>query len=205
NRLTSAEAYTTGGPTNYKYRQQWMYDEIGNILQMNDRITSEQAYQVPAPSIEELVKFNGANADMQLISFAQQGEEPETPTLTEPATPAETPTITFTPSKTPVLTNTPGTVTSTFTPTITPWSGVDMYTVSMLHMDGVDGATTFIDETGKAWTTHGNAQIDTEQYQFNGASALFDGTGDYIRTPSHGNFNFGNGNFTIDAWVRLNS
>src|SRR5690606_9126127 len=34
NRLTSAEAYTTGGPTNYKYRQQWMYDEVGNILQM---------------------------------------------------------------------------------------------------------------------------------------------------------------------------
>ncbi len=74
---------------------------------------------------------------------------------------------------------------------------------ALLHMDGEDGATTFPDMTGKAWTAVGSAQIDTGQSVFGGASALFAGDGgDYITTPDHEDFNFGALDFTIDFRAR---
>jgi hypothetical protein len=81
----------------------------------------------------------------------------------------------------------------------------DSYTVSLLHFDGADAGTVFTDESGKAWTTYGNAQIDTAQYVFGGASGLFDGTLDRISTPDHADFNFAGGDFTIDGWARSNN
>lgn len=77
--------------------------------------------------------------------------------------------------------------------------------VSLLHFDGADGSTTFTDQTGKTWTAAGNAQIDTAQSQFGGASGLFDGAGDYISTPNHADWDFGSGDFTIECFVRRNS
>lgn len=80
----------------------------------------------------------------------------------------------------------------------------DSYTVALLHMNGSDASTTFTDESGKTWTATGNAQIDTAQSKFGGASGLFDGTGDYISTSDHADFDFP-GDFTIDFWLRLSS
>jgi len=54
-------------------------------------------------------------------------------------------------------------------------------------------------------TAYGNAQIDTAQSKFGGASGLFDGAGDYLSTPDSEDWNFGSGDFTIDFWVRFNS
>lgn len=81
----------------------------------------------------------------------------------------------------------------------------DSYTVSLLHMNGVDGSTTFTDESGKSWTAKGNAQIDTAGSRFGGASALFDGSGDYMELPDHEDFNVGSGDFTVDFWFRKNA
>lgn len=81
----------------------------------------------------------------------------------------------------------------------------DGYTVALLHMDGADASTTFTDESGKSWTANGNAQIDTAQSKFGGASGLFDGTGDYVSTPDNSDFENTNADFTIDMWVRLNT
>lgn len=81
----------------------------------------------------------------------------------------------------------------------------DSYTKSLLHFDGTDAATTFTDETGKVWTAAADAQIDTAQKKFGTASGLFDGTGDYISTPDHADWNFGTGDFAIDLWVRFNA
>lgn len=79
----------------------------------------------------------------------------------------------------------------------------------MLHMDGADASTTFTDEIGKTWTAAGNAQIDTAQYKFSTASGLFDGTGDYISTPDHADWQLDGGStttaWTIDFWIRFNS
>ena len=77
------------------------------------------------------------------------------------------------------------------------------FTVALLHMDGTDASTTFTDESSKTWTARGNAQIDTAQSVFGGASGLFDGTGDWIDTPDHADFDLGGGDFTIDFRVRF--
>jgi hypothetical protein len=56
--------------------------------------------------------------------------------------------------------------------------------------------------TQKGIQAVGNAQVDTAQSKFGGASALFDGSGDrleYNRTD-----NIGTGDFTFEAWVRRN-
>lgn len=78
--------------------------------------------------------------------------------------------------------------------------------VSLLHLDGTDGSTTFTDEYGKAWTRNGtNTHISTTQSKFGGASmAVGDGTqtgpsqNNGITTPNHTDFIFGTGDFTID-------
>jgi hypothetical protein len=53
-------------------------------------------------------------------------------------------------------------------------------------------------------TAGGNAQVDTAQSKFGGASALFDGTGDNIKSDS-GHADFGTGDFTVEGFVRFNS
>lgn len=72
-----------------------------------------------------------------------------------------------------------------------------------MHCNGTDASTTFTDSaTGKAITANGNAQIDTAQSKFGGASGLVDGTGDYLSTPDHDDFSIGSGNFTVDCWIK---
>jgi hypothetical protein len=114
-----------------------------------------------------------------------------TPTATSTSTPTSTPT--FTPTSTP-----------TATPTQTPVPGIDAYTVALLHMNGADGSSTFTDQSGKTWTRHGNAQIDTAQSKFGGASLLSDGSTDYVTTSHQSDFNI-SGDFTLDFWARFNS
>lgn len=87
--------------------------------------------------------------------------------------------------------------------------GNDKFTVALLHFDGSDGATSFPDTnaggSAHTWTASGNAQIDTAQSKFGGASLLLDGTGDYISTPDSADFEFGSGEFTLDGWMRFNA
>lgn len=84
----------------------------------------------------------------------------------------------------------------------------DIYTKSLLHFDGSDTSTTFTDESGKIWTAYGDAQLDTAQLKFGTASGLFDGTGDYIDTPDHADWQLDGGSnsnlWTVDFWVRFN-
>jgi len=56
--------------------------------------------------------------------------------------------------------------------------------------------------TAKTLTAQGNAQIDTAQSKFGGASGLFDGAGDYLSIPDSNDFDMGTGIFTIDFWCR---
>jgi hypothetical protein len=70
----------------------------------------------------------------------------------------------------------------------------------LLHCDGTNGSTIFTDNapTPKAVTAIGNAQISTARSKFGGASALFDGTGDYVSVVNNTDFSFGTGDFTIE-------
>ena len=74
----------------------------------------------------------------------------------------------------------------------------------MLSMDGANNSTTFIDSSQNALavTAVGNTKISTDQSKFGGASAYFDGTGDYLSFT--GGMPSGAGTeFTIECWVRL--
>lgn len=83
-----------------------------------------------------------------------------------------------------------------------------MTLVTHLLLNGSDGSTTITDEVGKTWTANGNAQIDTAQYKFGGASLLLDGTGDDISTADSADWQLDGGSdsnqWTIATWIRFN-
>jgi hypothetical protein len=88
------------------------------------------------------------------------------------------------------------------------WVGADPATV-LIHADGTDTSTTFTDATGKhTVTATGNAQVDTGQSKFGGASVQTAGAGSLSDTPSYlsissaSDLAFGTGDFTIDFWIR---
>jgi hypothetical protein len=53
--------------------------------------------------------------------------------------------------------------------------------------------------------TVGNAQISTSVVKFGTGSMAFDGSGDWLRTPSTPSNGLGAGNFTVEMWVYLNN
>lgn len=73
----------------------------------------------------------------------------------------------------------------------------------LLHCNGADNSTTFTDNspTPKTVSANGNAKIVTGQSKFGGASAYFDGTGDYLTVPHSTGLDLTTGDFTIEAWV----
>ena len=73
----------------------------------------------------------------------------------------------------------------------------------LLHMDGVNGSTTFTDNSprSKIVTAYGGARISTQQSKWGGASAEFDGSGDYLSAPAHADFVFGVGDFTVELLI----
>jgi hypothetical protein len=95
--------------------------------------------------------------------------------------------------------------TTTFTPSTTPFVN-DSNTLLLCHFDGTNGSTVFRDDNGirsqKGISAIGNAQVDTAQSKFGGASVLFDGTGDYLQLPNSNDYNFGSNAFTVEGWVR---
>ena len=78
----------------------------------------------------------------------------------------------------------------------------------LLHGDGVDGSTTITDNglAGRTWTANGNAQIDTAQSVFGGASINISSpsatTANSISTPDAADLSPGAQNFTIDLRCR---
>ena len=98
--------------------------------------------------------------------------------------------------------------TTTFTPSTTPFVN-DANTLVLIHMDGTDGSTVFRDDNGaraqQGIVAVGNAQIDTAQSKFGGASALFDGTGDYLTSTNSNLLTLGTGNWTIECYYRIST
>uniref|UniRef100_A0A6H1ZL21 Putative baseplate wedge initiator n=1 Tax=viral metagenome TaxID=1070528 RepID=A0A6H1ZL21_9ZZZZ len=80
----------------------------------------------------------------------------------------------------------------------------------MIHSNNTDGSQTFTDTAsgttevgGKTLTANGQVQHDTSFYKFAISGVSFDGTGDYISTPTHSAWEFGTGDFGIGFWLRL--
>lgn len=83
------------------------------------------------------------------------------------------------------------------------WSRV----VLAVDCQGADGATTFVDRTGRhTVAASGNAQIDTGDSDFPTGAVLLDGVSDYLAvTGNTGDFNYGTDDVTIECWSKHSS
>ena len=86
---------------------------------------------------------------------------------------------------------------------LNPNSGIDGYTKLMLHCDGSNNGTTFTDSSFSAHTVtaSGNAVTDTTYKKFGTAGYKCPATGDFLSISDSEDWNFGSGDFTIDAWL----
>jgi len=81
----------------------------------------------------------------------------------------------------------------------------DTYTKLLLHMNGVDGSTTFTDTAGlHTVTAVGGAHVEADDGVF-GKSGYFDPDQDYLTTPDSSDWDFGTSPFTIETWCRFPS
>lgn len=71
--------------------------------------------------------------------------------------------------------------------------------VLLMHME----SAALPDVKGHAVTLVGNAQYSTALKKFGAGSALFDGNGDYLSVYNNGDYNFGTGDFTVEAWIYI--
>ena len=56
--------------------------------------------------------------------------------------------------------------------------------------------------TNKTLTANGNAGVGYEIPSYYGSALSFDGSGDYLSIPDSDDFNFGSGDFTVEAWIK---
>jgi len=75
----------------------------------------------------------------------------------------------------------------------------------LLHCNGSSNSTTFNDSSSSARlvTPNGNSKISTTESKFGGASAVFDGSGDFLSASISGGL--GSGAFTVEFWFYRNS
>jgi hypothetical protein len=73
----------------------------------------------------------------------------------------------------------------------------------LLHCDGTDGSTTFIDSSNSAHTVTaaGGAEVDTANPRFGSGSVLLNGTTAWLTIPDSEDWHFGTGDFTIEMSV----
>lgn len=77
-------------------------------------------------------------------------------------------------------------------------------TSALFHFNGADQSTTFTDSSSNNFTVTrlGNTVISTAQAVFGGASAYFDGVGDYLTAPDNAAWDF-SGQFSIECWYMM--
>jgi len=82
----------------------------------------------------------------------------------------------------------------------------DEYTKLLLHFDGDNGSSVFIDTSRSQHSyTETDAVLDTSQSKFGGASCYFNGSTVGIKFLNGLDWDFGVDDFTIDFWVRMSS
>jgi hypothetical protein len=88
-----------------------------------------------------------------------------------------------------------------------PTTGIDEYTVLMIHSNDSDGSTSFVDSSNSGHTinTAGDVHHESDQARFGATSIHFDGSGDYLKIPDSASWTFGSGDFTVDFWVKHTS
>jgi len=74
----------------------------------------------------------------------------------------------------------------------------------LLHMDGADGGTVFLDSSKNTFpvTAYGTAQTDSDIVKYGTASGYFDGSTGYLDLLPSTAFDYGTGDFTVEFWFR---
>jgi hypothetical protein len=81
----------------------------------------------------------------------------------------------------------------------------DAYTVLLIHSDTSNGSTTFDDSGATDHTiTRTGAVHSTTQKKIGATSIYFDGSSN-LKIPSHADWGFGAGDFTIDWWMLMST
>lgn len=70
----------------------------------------------------------------------------------------------------------------------------------LMHGQGANGGTSFIDQMGNVATRVGATTTSTTQFKFGNSSLLFDGSS-ALSFPSNPKFAVGTGDFTFECWV----
>jgi hypothetical protein len=83
------------------------------------------------------------------------------------------------------------------------WANVTV----QLHCDGTNLSTTVPDTclVPNTFTCNGNAKLSTTQAKFGSTSALFDGSGDFLRAPHATGLDIPTGDFCVECWVWLSA
>ena len=73
----------------------------------------------------------------------------------------------------------------------------------LCHFDSINPAGRFIDNSRNNFviTSSGDARLSTSQYKFGGASAYFDGVGDYLLISDNAALEPGSSDFTIECFI----
>jgi len=76
--------------------------------------------------------------------------------------------------------------------------------VLLCHFDGTNGSTTFIDSSSvaRSVTATGSISLTTAQQKFGTASLDAGAANSYAGAPFSTDWNFGAGQFTVEAWIR---
>lgn len=91
---------------------------------------------------------------------------------------------------------------------LAPSDGGDPYwanVVALLHFDGANGSTTFTDEKGHTFSPAGSAALSTSVFKFGTASVFLNGSTDAVESPTSTDWEFGGGDFTIEAQIYLSA
>lgn len=72
----------------------------------------------------------------------------------------------------------------------------------LLHMDGADGSTAFVDSSPspKTVSVYGDTKISTARSKFGGSSGYFDGNGDFLYAAASVDWDFGVYDFSVETW-----
>jgi hypothetical protein len=78
---------------------------------------------------------------------------------------------------------------------------------ALLHMQGANNGTTFIDSSLNALTctAFGNAKTITSDFKWGNSCGNFDGSGDYLTIAASSGMDFGTGNYTVEMWAKWTS
>jgi hypothetical protein len=86
-----------------------------------------------------------------------------------------------------------------------PSDSSDPYWASVLLRLPLNSNFTDASTYGRSPTVFGNAAVSSAASQFGGASAVFDGTGDYATYPASVDWAFGVEDFTIECWINVSA